>query len=477
MENLAISALEQAPPVDEAAVEAMLRQALATLHKKIIVLDDDPTGIQTVHGVPVYTSWDEEAIEAGFAGEAGLFFVLTNSRSFSAEETERVHREIGEILCRVSRQTGKDYLLVSRGDSTLRGHYPLETATLREALEAGSSKQIDGEIFLPFFKEGGRFTLDNIHYVREGAALVPAGQTEFAQDKSFSYTASHLGEYIEKKTGGSYKKEDCTYISLEDLRALRLDKIEGQLRAVTGFHKVVVNAVDYVDVKIFAICCARAMAAGKAFIFRSAAAVPKVFGGIQDRPLLTREQLICPDNRNGGIVLIGSHVNKTTQQLEELHSSGLPLEFCQFDQHLVLVPGGLEQEVERVAAIVEDRIARGRNVVVYTRRERLYLDTDDRDEQLKISVRISDAVTSIVGRQTVRPNFIIAKGGITSSDVGTKALGVKKALVMGQIRPGIPVWRTGEESRFPGLPYIIFPGNVGERSTLREIVEQLAAGD
>ena len=64
-------------------------------------------------------------------------------------------------------------------------------------------------------------------------------------------------------------------------------------------------------------------------------------------------------------------------------------------------------------------------------------------------------------------------GGITSSDVGTKALGVKRALVMGQIRPGIPVWKTGPESRFPDTPYVIFPGNVGEDSTLRECVEVL----
>ena len=73
----------------------------------------------------------------------------------------------------------------------------------------------------------------------------------------------------------------------------------------------------------------------------------------------------------------------------------------------------------------------------------------------------------------VKPAYIIAKGGITSSDVGTKALKVKKALVMGQIQKGIPVWLTGEESKFPGMPYIIFPGNVGDKDTLRLIVEEL----
>jgi len=113
-------------------------------------------------------------------------------------------------------------------------------------------------------------------------------------------------------------------------------------------------------------------------------------------------------------------------------------------------------------------------VVVYTRRDRFDLDTDDKERQLKVSVRISDAVTSVIGKLKVRPSYIIAKGGITSSDVGTKALGVKKALIMGQIKPGIPVWQTGNESKFPRLPYVIFPGNVAEIDTLKDIVAELS---
>ena len=84
-----------------------------------------------------------------------------------------------------------------------------------------------------------------------------------------------------------------------------------------------------------------------------------------------------------------------------------------------------------------------------------------------------DALTAVIGKLLVRPSFIVAKGGITSSDVGTKALLVKRALVKGQVRPGIPVWQTGEESRFPGLPYVIFPGNVGSEDDLRRVAETL----
>ena len=73
----------------------------------------------------------------------------------------------------------------------------------------------------------------------------------------------------------------------------------------------------------------------------------------------------------------------------------------------------------------------------------------------------------------IRPRFIVAKGGITSSEVGTKGLRVRRARVMGQILPGVPVWQTGPESRFPGLPYVIFPGNVGDENALRNAVEKL----
>lgn len=471
---LPLTVLNEYPAVDNALVDKNLKIALAGLGRKIVVLDDDPTGVQTVHDISVYTQWDEASLRAGFAEANTIFFILTNSRGFSREETTRVHVEIAERLVKVSAETGIDYILISRSDSTMRGHFPLETETLRQTIEQNSAKKFDGEILCPFFQEGGRYTIENVHYVREGDMLTPAGQTEFARDKTFGYHSSNIGDYIAEKTGGRYQKENCVYISINDLRSFKLDKIDAQLQAVNGFNKVILNAIDYVDVKLFMITFYRAVSSGKEFIFRSGAAVTKVLGGVSDQPLLDKSQLIRSENINGGIVLIGSHVNKTTAQFEALRTSKLPLEFIEFDQHLVKIEGGLECEVDRVVALTEKTIRAGRTAIVYTRRERFDLATDDKELQLQVSTRISDAVTSVVGRLTMRPNFIIAKGGITSSDVGTKALKVRKATVMGQIKPGIPVWMTGEESLFPGMPYIIFPGNVGEEETLKEIVEMLS---
>lgn len=456
--------------VNEALVNEKLTEALLDFNKKIIVLDDDPTGVQTVHDISVYTDWSEESIAAGFAEENAMFFILTNSRAFSAKETEDVHREIANRVAAQAKKCGKEFMIISRSDSTLRGHYPLETEVLKKTLENADGGKIDGEVLMPFFKEGGRFTVDNVHYVQEGEFLVPAGETEFAKDKTFSYTASNMGEYIEEKTKGAYKAVDAAYISLEDIRAINIDKITKQLLAVKDFNKVIVNAVDYVDVKVFAISLLQAMKAGKTFMFRTAAAFTKVIGGVQDQPLLGKAQLVAPNNANGGLIIVGSHVKKTTQQLAELQKCTY-VKFIEFNHLLVLQPEKLEAELKRIIAEAEECIKAGQTVAVFTGRERL--DVGSEEESLQVSVKISEAITSIVQRLSVQPGFLIAKGGITSSDVGTKGLSVKKALVMGQVKPGIPVWQTGKEAKFEKMSYIIFPGNVGEVTTLREVVDML----
>ncbi|WP_054707536.1 four-carbon acid sugar kinase family protein [Bacillus sp. JCM 19041] len=473
MDNLNVKqVMSQIANVDRKAIQTKLQEELTDSPYKMVVLDDDPTGIQTVHGVSVYTDWEKSSIQAGFREDNRIFFILTNSRGFTESETKTCHEEIAERVQAVSVEEGIPYVIISRGDSTLRGHYPLETETLKQTIEAHSNSRFDGEVIMPFFKEGGRLTINNVHYVQDGERLIPAGETEFAKDRTFGFNASHLGEWIEEKTAGKYTKEHTIYISLDDLRNQRVDHIKKQLLEADDFQKVVVNAVGYEDVEVFSTAFMQAVKEGKHFICRSAAALTKVLGGVSDKGLLTRDELVTKNSQNGGLIAVGSHVKKTTEQLNHLLESGL-VKGIEFDVHLVQDAEKFKRETDRVRLACEEAIKNGESVVYYTRRERLDLGDDMQEEELKQSIKISDAVTSIVRDLQVQPSYIVAKGGITSSSIGTIGLSVKRAEVAGQIKPGIPVWKTGQESKFPGAAYVIFPGNVGQPETLKEAVEVL----
>ena len=461
MAKVLMSALfDKIPPAVDMRDE--LAEALKNFSRKIVVLDDDPTGVQTVNGISVFTDWSVESLAAGFDEKNPMFFVLTNSRAFSAQQTRDEHKKIAERICAAAKTFGKDFIIISRSDSTLRGHYPLETQTLREVLET-HGHTVDGEILIPFFKEGGRFTVGDVHYVREENFLVPAGETEFARDKTFGYTNSNLAAYVEEKTCGAFPKESVTCIELEDLRRGNVDEISARLNDVHDFGKVVVNAADYCDVETFTLALLKSFAVGKNFLFRTAAAFPKIIGSVADKNLLTRSELVDADNSNGGLIIVGSHVAKTTAQLAELKKIS-SVAFIEFDVTNL-------NAVDEIVRRAEENISRGQTTTIYTSRK--VLDVGDAEKNLRLSVNISDALTSIVRKLNVRPKFLIAKGGITSADTGTKGLGVKKALVVGQVAAGVPVWKIGDESKFPGMSYVIFPGNVGAVDTLRKIVELL----
>jgi uncharacterized protein YgbK (DUF1537 family) len=116
-------------------------------------------------------------------------------------------------------------------------------------------------------------------------------------------------------------------------------------------------------------------------------------------------------------------------------------------------------------------MAEGRHAVIYTSRQVIHGRT--REESLVIQRTISQALIEVVRRLEVRPRFLVAKGGITASDVATEGLGVVRAEVLGPIVPGVPVWKLGPESRFPGMPLVVFPGNVGGPESLVETLRRL----
>ena len=444
----------------------------ADIGKTIVVLDDDPTGTQTVHDITVFTTWETEELEKELQDEKGLFYVLTNSRAMSKETTIAVHKEIMKNLIEASKRTGRDFLVISRSDSTLRGHFPIETEIIRECLEEGTGVKVDGEFLCPFFLEGGRFTIDDIHYVKDGDQLIPAAETEFARDEVFGYTKSNLKEYIEEKTGGAYKASDVISIGLDEIRSGDVAGIEEKLMGVHDFQKVIVNAETYDDLAVFAKAFKQAVKNGKVFIGRTAASIVKVLGGVSDQPLLTKADM-CPGKaETRGVVMVGSYTEKTTRQIEAARV--IPqVECIEFNSHTVGCDVYFPREINKAAAKADEAMRQGKTALIYTKRERLCFDDDSKEEILARSVKISEGVKTIVEKLQERPDFIIAKGGITSSDIATKAMGIKSATVAGQIKPGVPVWKSREDNRFKDIAYVIFPGNVGNDDTLKEIIEEL----
>ena len=452
------------------ACEKSLADLLKKNHNlKIVVLDDDPTGTQTVHDIMVYTDWWQETLERAFSKPDRLFYILTNSRSFSSSKTAEVHREIAQNLCRASKAANIHFLLISRGDSTLRGHYPLETQTLKETIEKCMDVKFDGEIICPYFKEGGRFTFENVHYVRIGEELIPAGETEFAGDKTFGYKSSHLGEWAEEKTGGAFKSDELIYISLKEIRALDFETIRLKLRLAKNFNKIILNAVCDEDLKVVMPLIYEAIEDGKHFIFRTAASFVKAAGQISSRPLIHLSEFAQSAGALKGIIVAGSHTKVTTSQLEMLTT--LPnIKMIEFNQHLVLEgEAAMSGEISRTAELCNCALLSGSSICLQTRRERVDSGSGNKEDELKMAMDISNAIVAVVKAVTVKPDFVVAKGGITSSEIATKALGIKEALVLGQVESGVPVWECGGESRFPGMPYVVFPGNVGSENSLLNI--------
>ncbi|RIK28353.1 MAG: hypothetical protein DCC55_38805, partial [Chloroflexi bacterium] len=286
---------------------------VAASNRKIVVLDDDPTGTQTVHDVAVLTEWTVDALTGELSQPAPCVYVLTNSRSLPLPAAQALNTEIGHNLAAASAQTGRPFAVVSRSDSTLRGHYPGETDALAAALEMA----VDATLVIPFFLEGGRFTINNIHYVAEGETLVPAAETPFAQDAAFGYRSSDLRAWVEEKSGGRVPAAAVATITLDDIRTGGPARVTEQLLALAGDAVCIVNAASMRDLQVFVSGLLAAEAQGKCFLYRTAASFVQVRAGISPRPLLAADELQLPSS-GGGLVVVGSYVPKTTGQLAAL---------------------------------------------------------------------------------------------------------------------------------------------------------------
>lgn len=439
--------------------------------KTLVVLDDDPTGTQTVHDIEVLTEWSVGSIVEQFRKKPKCFFILTNSRSLSSEKASALIKDIcGNLSIAAKSVENIDYTVVLRGDSTLRGHFPEEADAAVSLLG-----EMDVWIICPFFLQGGRYTIKDIHYVADSDWLVPAGDTEFARDASFGYKSSNLREWVEEKTRGRIPASSVSSISINLLRKGGPDAVCDTLCNLQKGSTCIVNAASDRDMAVFSAGMIQAELRGKSFLCRTAASfVSTRIGIIPKAPILPKDLGITKE-RKGGLIVVGSYVPKTTKQVEELK-----LQCGQFLKKLEVSVDKIamksleerEEEINRVAEMANLLLGACKDTLIMTSRELITGKTAS--ESLEINFKVSSALVEIVRRISTRPRYILAKGGITSSDLATKALEAKCAKVVGQALAGIPLWQLGPESRHPGVPYIVFPGNVGDSKALADVVKSWA---
>ncbi len=453
------------PPEWQDDLLPAIQEKVRASRRKVIVLDDDPTGTQTVHAVPVLTGWPVEQIAEELKAPSPAVYLLTNSRSMPLRQAQALNQETGEKIVAACQQSGVGAVVASRSDSTLRGHFPGEV----EALARGLGRAFDAWLIVPFFIEGGRYTIDDVHYVAEsgGEQLVPAGLTEFARDKSFGYHSSNLREWVEEKTGGRLPAKTVHSISLETLRRGGPEAVARQLLRLPKGAVCVANAAGYRDLEVLVLGLLEAEAAGMRILYRCAASFVRVRAGIAPRPLLAPEELGLSE-RGAGLVIAGSYVPKTSAQLETLfQKTGIT-------QVEISVPRLLnevtcEKEISLAALAANEILSAERDCALFTSRD--LISTADAEKNLAIGQIISNSLVAILRRVETRPRYLLAKGGITSSVIASDGLGIRRAQVLGQALPGVPVWQSGPESRWPGLAYIVFPGNVGGADALARIVD------
>ena len=394
---------------------------------KMVVLDDDPTGIQTVHGCLLITQWDEESIRLGFSDSQPFFYILTNTRAMTRDEAARVTREAMEAVIKVNEDYGYRLIIVSRSDSCLRGHFPLETDVMRQCLESHGYAVADKTLFCPAFIEAGRVTIDGVHYLKEeDGHLIPVSETEFARDNVFGYHTSVLTEYIKEKGANPDDYE-------------------------------IINAQSYDELQAAAqrIC-------SQGSIIRSSSSLPKAISGIPDIPLLDK-RILSPQANTPPLFVIGSHVQKTTRQLEcLLQAEGT----CGIEVDVQRILDDADALMLETIDVIKQVVDNYLTPVLYTSRQEIRLT--DADQRQHLGQQVSDFLVACVRRMPFTPSYLVGKGGITSHDILTKGLGIKSARVLGQIVNSVPCVMTPS-----GFPYIIFPGNVGNENSLREVYMKL----
>ncbi|PNI07039.1 hypothetical protein CXX84_18720 [Arthrobacter sp. AFG7.2] len=474
-------------------VASTLAASNAETPRVLVVLDDDPTGTQSVADLPVLTRWEAEDFIWAFGQGKPAVYVLTNTRSLDpAEAAARNEEVVRNALAAAGSPDTLRLGFVSRSDSTLRGHYPLEPDVIAATVADVSGEKTDGVVLVPAFPDAGRVTIGGVHYMRgtgeETGRLVPVSDTEFAKDASFGFSTSVMADYVEEKSQGRFTADSVIVLDLNIIRAgaaagtgddaarakISADAIADAIEAATDSTPIVADIVTENDLRALSLGLEEAERRGKKLLYRVGPPFGRARIGQEIRTELTGAEAYAGNTPSeaGGLIVVGSHVGVTTRQLKALTEQHSSARIVEIDVEKLLgaeADGHLDQTVDTVVEALK-----GGDVIVHT--SRLLIKADDPAESLRIARTVSAAVVAVVNRtlKTFPPRFVIAKGGITSSDVAAHGLEIRHAIVRGPMLPGIVSLWEPVDGPAKGIPYIVFAGNVGNDQSLADVTRKLS---
>ena len=479
-------------PISAREVAAALRPS-GSPARIFVVLDDDPTGTQSVADLPVLTRWDVEDFSWAFRQRKPAVYVLTNTRSLDEPEAAARNEEVvrNALAAAAVEPVAVSLGFVSRSDSTLRGHYPLEPDTIAATVLDATGEPTDGVVIVPAFPDAGRITIGGVHYVRapeHGAdELVPVSDTEFARDATFGYRNASLPQYVEEKTGGRFPADSVIVLDLHIIRAgstggatpasasASANAIADAVGAARTSTPIIADIVTENDLRALALGLEEAERRGMRLLYRVGPPFMRARIGQEIRAELTGEEAYAGHEPSaaGGLIVVGSHVGVTTRQLGILTEQHQRAHTVEIDVEQLLDERSAHHLDEVVADVVA-QLAQG-DVILHT--SRLLVRTSDAAASLGIARTVSAAVVAVVNRtlKLFPPRFVIAKGGITSSDVAAHGLQIRHAMVRGPMLPGIVSLWDPVDGPAQGIPFVVFAGNVGDDHSLAEVTRKLSA--
>ncbi len=439
---------------------------------KVIVIDDDPTGSQTVNNCLLLLKWDYPTLVEGFKSKSNLFFILANTRSLSENDAKFRIEEICTVLKKViSNESNKEeFIVVSRGDSTLRGHNFLEPNVINDCLGP-----FDATFHIPAFLEGNRFTIDGIHFVEN----IPVSQTIFAKDKIFGFKTSNIKDLLFQKSKHQINLNDIKNLKLSELKGLETNEkniVFKKLRNLKNNSHVIVDIDNYSQLKKFSLAI-RKLSEQKKFLFRTAASFISSISGIKNnyqKPFFYNN-LRRKNNKKKflpGFVVVGSFVELTTIQLKKLleicDCKPVKLDVFQFSRIFSQKNNQdqLSDLKNKLLFEIRSILKRGNTPVLFTSRKALSLDNNM--EQINFYNSLANFISELVGDLKNEIGYLISKGGITSNIILSNGVKANYVYLQGQIIPGVSLV-TFKLANDESLPIVTFPGNVGDKDSLAKV--------